>query len=88
VLATDAADKKQTMFFDVKSGLLVKRVATESARGQTVTVATLYKEYADNNGIMFPGLISVIGGAPFPINMKFKSVEINIEVPESTFIIK
>ena len=85
VVITDDTGNKETQFFDLESHLLVKHVATQSAQGQTVTVITKFTGYEEVQGLMFPKKVSVVGGAPFPINMEMTSIEINADIPDSTF---
>ena len=88
VVAVDQDGKKESMFFNTESSMIVKRVNTEEARGQSVTVTTKFSDYKEYAGLMFPTKIAVVGGAPFPINMDFNTIEINGDVPDSTFMIK
>ena len=85
VIATDAKGEKESLFFDLESHLMIKTVSTQSAQGQTVTVATKMSDYDTFGGVKFPRKIGIVGGAPFPINMEFTTIEVNGEVPDSTF---
>jgi predicted Zn-dependent peptidase len=88
VIATDQAGKSQSNFFDKESLMLVKNVSTQEANGQTVTVATKFSDFHEYNGLKFAKKMAIVGGAPFPINMEFKTIEINGEVDDKIFEIK
>lgn len=88
VVAVDQDGKKESIFFSSESSMIVKRVKTDEARGQSVTVTTKFSDYKEYGGLMFPTKIAVVGGAPFPINMDFNTIEINGDIPDSTFMIK
>lgn len=85
IIATDANDESETVFFDKESFMLVKNVSTQEANGQTVTVASSFTDYTEVEGLMFPKKMSIVGGAPFPINMDFTTIEVNGEIDDSIF---
>lgn len=83
----DAKGSKSTEYYDVKSGLLVKNVATEEAEGQSVTVITEYSDYKEvpgSNGYKLPYSIKLSQqGQAMPATVE--TVEINKNIPDSEF---
>jgi predicted Zn-dependent peptidase/outer membrane lipoprotein-sorting protein len=88
IIAKDANGKAETMFFDKENFMLLKVVTTQEGNGQSVTVSSSFKEYQEVEGLMFPKKMSIVGGAPFPINLEFTTLEVNGEVDDSIFVIK
>lgn len=77
-----ASGKKQTDYYDIKSGL---KVRSQSAEGNTV-VQTDYKDYRQvDGGIMMPFEILSVGQAPFPLNFKVSEVLVNQGVEDAVF---
>lgn len=83
----DAKGKKSTEYYDAKTGLLVKSVATEEAQGQSMTIVTEYSDYkevAGANGYKIPYSIKQsVGGQSIPAVVE--TVEINKNIPDSEF---
>lgn len=77
-----ASGKKQTDYYDIKSGL---KVRSQSAEGATV-IQTDYKDYREvEGGIMMPFEILSVGQAPFPLNFKVSEVLVNQGVEDAVF---
>jgi zinc protease len=71
-------------YYDVKSGLKVKSTQTRSQGAQTMVVTTLYKDYQEKEGIMFPMTISQSFG-PQSIDFKVSNIVVNPEFADSDF---
>jgi len=71
-------------YYDVKSGLKVKSTQTRSQGAQTMVVTTLYKDYQEKEGIMFPMTISQSFG-PQSIDFKVSNIVVNPEFTDSDF---
>jgi predicted Zn-dependent peptidase len=84
---TSPSGKKSTEWYDVKSGYKVKATSTQTMQGQTITQVTEYGDYKDQNGIKYPGAISITG-TPFPLKLKLESVDVNKGVKDSEFEVK
>ncbi len=77
-----ASGKKQTDYYDIKSGL---KIRSQSAEGGNV-VQTDYKDYREvEGGIMMPFDILSVGQAPFPLNFKVSEVLVNQGVDDAVF---
>lgn len=77
-----ASGKKQTDYYDIKSGL---KIRSQSAEGGNV-VQTDYKDYREvDGGIMMPFEILSVGQAPFPLNFKVSEVLVNQGVEDAVF---
>lgn len=81
---TDAAGNTTTEYYDAETGLLLRNVA--SADGATMT--TDFVEYETFGGIQFPVVLKMTGMAPFPIEFKVESVEVNSGIPDSEFAVE
>lgn len=69
-------------YYDMASGLLVKSVSSLPTGQQQVT---LYKDYKEVNGILFPHKMSVEGMMPTAVDMIVDKIEINPTPPKGTF---
>ena len=81
---TDASLSNVEDYYDVKSGLKVKSTQTRSQGAQTMVVTTLYKDYQEKEGIMFPMTISQSFG-PQSIDFKVSNIVVNPEFADSDF---
>jgi len=75
--------KKNTEFYDVKTGLLIRTVSVDKETGKT-TMAT-FSDYQDIGGLIWPHKLTVEGAAPFALNMVIKEVKLNSDLPEELF---
>lgn len=76
---------KKEFFYDVASGLKVKQTQmSKGPDGKEVIVPTVYENYKDVNGILFPYKISQKMG-PMDLNFTVQEVKINEEVTEADF---
>ncbi|OSZ78813.1 hypothetical protein CAP35_11350 [Chitinophagaceae bacterium IBVUCB1] len=83
----DAKGKKSTEYYDVKTGYLVKNVATEEMQGQSMTMITEYGDYKEvpgGNGYKIPHSVKQSAGGQ-TIPGKVETVEVNKNIPDSEF---
>jgi hypothetical protein len=81
---TNEAGETTTEYYDIESGLLLRNVAT--AQGNTMT--TDFVAYKTFDGIQFPVTLKMTGMAPFPIEFKVETVEVNSGIPDSEFTVE
>lgn len=83
VIEVESANgKKQTEYYDIKSGL---KVRSQSSEGNTL-IQTDYKDYQEvEGGILMPFEIVSVGQAPFPLNFKVVEVKVNQGVDDTVF---
>jgi predicted Zn-dependent peptidase len=77
-----------TEYYSVTSGLKLKSVEVQGEGEQVQTVTTEYSDYRDVNGVKIPYSVKIIGMAPFPLEMKTTSVEINPVIDPSVFVVE
>ena len=75
---------KTEVYYDVKSGLKVKEVATSKAGGKEVKNPVNFSDYKKVNGIKFPHKISMKMG-PMSLEFIVKEIKINEGVTEADF---
>ena len=76
-------DKKKS-FYDMKTGLKIKEVTEQEQRGQTVSQATLYKDYKAFEGVKFPSKMLMSFG-PQTITFIFNDVKVNQPLTDADF---
>ncbi|MBX2875114.1 MAG: insulinase family protein, partial [Saprospiraceae bacterium] len=77
-----ASGKKQTEYYDIKSGL---KIRSQSSEGGNL-VQTDYKNYQEvEGGILMPFEIVSIGQAPFPLTFTVSEVKVNQGVGDDVF---
>ncbi len=82
-------DNKETQFYSIKTSLLVGSVVAEpEGDNPGQIISTNLSDYKEVNGIMLPFTMTIIGAAPFPLEMKMTSYEVNTDIPDSEFQIK
>lgn len=79
---------EMTEYYAVESGLKLKAVTTTTVQGQTINQSAAYADYQEVDGIKFPFLITQSGAMPMAIDMKVDSIELNADIPASTFAIE
>ena len=82
---TDPKGEVKTEFYEIKSGLLLRSVITQSAQGQTVTITNDFKDYKDVSGVLMPFTITLSGAMPTPIVMEASTLEINKTIDAELF---
>ncbi len=81
---TDGNGKISTVYFSKNTGFKIREV--ESEQGQTQT--TDYGNYAEVDGIMMPHTITISGAMPFPLELNAESIELNLDLDDSLFMVK
>ena len=81
VIIEDPQGNKETTFFDVKTGYMVKNVEVNEAGTQT----TEFADYQEQNGIFAPRKVVIAGVLPFPLEFKVKSIEWNKGLDDAKF---
>lgn len=81
VIIEDPQGNKETTYFDVKTGYMVKSVETSEAGTQT----TEFADYQEQNGIFAPRKVVIAGVLPFPLEFKVKSIEWNKGLDDAKF---
>lgn len=79
---------KSTEFFSMSTGYLVKMVGTQGEGEQVQVVTTELSDYKAIDGYMVPHKMTIVGAAPFPLNMEVKEVTVNKPIPDTEFLIK
>ena len=73
------------IFYDMKSGLKVKEIRTvKTPDGKEVKVPTIFSDYKEVNGIMFPHKV-VLKSGPMNLDFKVKEIKINEGVTDADF---
>jgi len=88
VIVTDKMGNKSTEFFSMSTGYLVKMVNTQGEGEQVQVVTTELSDYKSIDGYMVPHKMTIIGAAPFPLNMEVKETMVNQPIPDTEFLIK
>jgi zinc protease len=81
VIIEDPQGNKETTYFDVKTGYMVKNVEVSEAGTQT----TEFADYQEQNGIFAPRKVVIAGVLPFPLEFKVKSIEWNKGLDDAKF---
>jgi hypothetical protein len=81
VIIEDPQGNKETTYFDVKTGFMVKNVETSEEGTQT----TEFADYQEQNGIFAPRKVVIAGVLPFPLEFKVKSIEWNKGLDDAKF---
>jgi len=83
---TDPKGNKESVWFDVASGLKVKSMSVKDVEqmGGSVTAVTLMSDYRDVKGVKYAFKISQTVG-PQAMDMEVNSVEVNTKVADSIF---
>lgn len=68
-------------YFDLESGLQIREIRKQGP----ATVTMNLSDYQEVGGVKMPGMISMTGLAPFPIEMKLTKAEANVELNEELF---
>ncbi len=84
VLAAEGTSGTSRHYFDQESGLQVRTVLSQG--GQTLT--TDIGDYQMVSGVKMPYSLSISGAMPFPIEMKVKEIEVNVDIDQSLFELK
>ncbi len=85
VKVTDAGGTSSTHYFSKDTGLKLRTISTIEANGQTATTTEDFSDYREVSGIMLAHNQIIVGMAPFPLEMKTSSVEINGQIDSTVF---
>ena len=85
IQVANPSGNQSTHYFDAQTGLKVKSIVTQEGPQGTVTVTNELGGYKEVNGIRVPHEMRTTGAAPFPINLKVESVEINTGLSDDIF---
>lgn len=88
VSITMPGGQNKTEYYDVASGLKVKEVTTQTVQGQTITQTSVFGDYQEVDGILFPFSMESSGGMPFPVNFKTEEIKVNAGISADTFTIE
>ena len=78
-------DDKTTVFFDAETGLKTKQVTmAPTPEGSISPQPTIYEEYRDVDGILFPHLIKIPFG-PQTLEFNTKEIQLNPAISDSDF---
>lgn len=84
VEATPADGTPEKLYFDVKSGLLIRQDAErESAQG-TALIETYFEDYKEVDGVKIPFTIKQVNPA-FAMTIKIDEVKHNVEIEDAKF---
>ncbi|MEP7267303.1 MAG: hypothetical protein ABI844_06710 [Saprospiraceae bacterium] len=86
IVVIDEDKKESTQYFDVVTNLLSRTISPVDAMGSTSKQTMDFEDYKDVNGVMFPHMVKMSGGAiPFPLEMKITSMMMNSDLPDQLF---
>lgn len=80
--------QSKTEYYDVDSGLKVKEVTTQTVQGQTITQTSVFGDYQEVDGILFPFSMESSGAMPMPVNFTTEEVKVNSGIEDETFAIE
>ena len=84
--ATTADNKRERLFFDAQTGLLVRRMISVSTMLGIVPEQVDYDDYRDVDGIKMPFTIKISAlEQNYSATLKFTEIKVNIPVDESKF---
>ena len=84
---TTADNKRERLFFDAETGLLLRRVTYTQTMIGTIPEQTDFEDYRDADGVKLPFLVrvsSVDAGNPI-ITRKFDEIKLNVPVEDTKF---
>ena len=84
VLEATGATGPVQYYFDRESGLLVQKIASQGPQ----RVTTKYSDYRALDGVMIPYTTSLVGLAPFPIELKVTEAKVNAAIDQELFKIE
>ncbi|RLD21035.1 MAG: insulinase family protein [Bacteroidetes bacterium] len=82
---TDGNENSSIHYFSKDTGLKLRSISTMEANGQSVTSTEDFSDYREVSGIMLAHNQVIVGMAPFPLEMKTSSVEVNGEIDPTVF---
>lgn len=88
LVVTPAKGKPSTEWYNVKSGLLIKKESAEEAQGQTITQTVTYKDYKKVADLLLPHAMQMSVQTPMgaqEFTLQFKSIKVNEGVKDEDF---
>lgn len=86
VVITDPKGEKETHYYDVESGLLVKQEGVKKSKEGEVSYTTYMEDYKETNGVKHPHhVINEVGEQT--LDLKMTSIEVNGPVNKADFTI-
>jgi zinc protease len=82
---TNVDDVSSLHYFSKDTGLKLRSITTVEGNGQSVTSTADFSDYREVSGVMLAHNKKLTGFAPFPLEMKTTSVEVNGEIDPSVF---
>jgi hypothetical protein len=87
VVGVPADDLPEQLFFDVESGLLVRKETAIATAFGDYTIQTNYEDYRDVGGVKVPYIVRVVGVSPADsITTYVERVELNPTVDSARFV--
>ncbi len=84
ILLTPNEGRAETMYFSVKSGLLIKSSTVAATQMGDVPVEIRYSKYKEANGVRFPSVVTQkAAGQEFTITID--DVRVNVDIPVERF---
>lgn len=79
--------EKETDYYSVESGLLLKTVATMESPMGTMNQEQIFSDYKEVDGVKFPHkMVQLVG--PQKMDMTVETIELNKKAPEGTFVVE
>ncbi|MBK9176711.1 MAG: insulinase family protein [Flavobacteriales bacterium] len=72
-------------YFEISSGLKLRRVEQRSVDGRAVTIITDYSDYQPAGGVLFPRMITQTGGPAGELVMKVEAIDLNTGLKPAFF---
>ena len=84
VLATPSEGKPDKMYFDTKTGLIIRRDSERETEQGTLATETYYEDYKDVEGVKVP-MTMKITNPQFSFVIKMTEVKTNVKIEDSKF---
>ena len=82
-------ENSEIYYFDTENFVPIAAEETiKSGPAKGAIGQTLFSDYQEVDGIMFPQMMKTTGAMPMPIEMKVESIKVNPEIDEAMFTIK
>lgn len=88
LVVTDEDGKSVTEYYSMKDNLLIRSVSTDGEGEKMTIITTEVRDYRDTNGVKLPYSITILGAAPFPLEMKMTTYEVNKAIDPKVFTIE
>jgi hypothetical protein len=85
--ATSRDDSREKLYFDVETGLLIRKLVSFKTAFGTIPEMTDFDDYRDVNGVKLPFTIKW-SRPPFGSDRRFTDIRLNVPVDDSRFSLK